>query len=245
MIDLDALGEAEKENWVWHGADCLKPDYKRCLVSLSRGGADADVVREFDLEAKAFVKDGFNLPEAKSSVGWLDADTLYVGTDFGPGSMTTSGYPRIVKEWKRGTPLAAAETVYEGKAEDVSVGAFRDHTKGFERDFVYRGVTFYTNEMFLRRDGKLVKIEKPDSANAVRPPRAAAARAARRLDGRRQDLPRGRPARRGLRGLPGRRAALRRAVRADGRASRSPASARPCNHVLSTSSTTCATASTS
>ena len=80
--------------------------------------------------------------------------------------MTTSGYPRIAKDWKRGTPLAAAETVYEGQAEDVSVGAFRDHTKGFERDFVYRGVTFYSNEMFLRRDGKLLKIEKPDSANA-------------------------------------------------------------------------------
>ena len=104
VIDLDALGEAEKENWVWHGADCLKPEYKRCLVSLSRGGADADVVREFDLEAKAFVKDGFFLPEAKNDVGWRDADTLYVGTDFGPGSMTTSGYPRIAKEWKRGTP---------------------------------------------------------------------------------------------------------------------------------------------
>jgi prolyl oligopeptidase len=166
VIDLDALGAAEKENWVWHGADCLKPEYKRCLVQLSRGGADADVVREFDLEAKAFLKDGFFLPESKNSVGWRDADTLYVGTDFGPGSMTTSGYPRIAKEWKRGAPLASAETVYEGQPEDVSVGAFRDHTKGFERDFVYRGVTFYSNEMFLRRDGKLLKIEKPDSANA-------------------------------------------------------------------------------
>jgi prolyl oligopeptidase len=166
VIDLDALSAAEKENWVWHGSDCLKPGYKRCLVQLSRGGADADVVREFDLEAKAFLKDGFFLPESKNNVGWLDADRLYVGTDFGPGSMTTSGYPRIAKEWKRGTPLTAAETVYEGQAGDVSVGAFRDHTKGFERDFVYRGVTFFTNEMFLRRDGKLLKIEKPDSANA-------------------------------------------------------------------------------
>jgi prolyl oligopeptidase len=166
VIDLDALSAAEKENWVWHGADCLKPEYRRCLVQLSRGGADADVVREFDLEAKTFLKDGFFLPESKNSVGWLDADRLYVGTDFGPGSMTTSGYPRIAKEWKRGAPLSAAETVYEGQKEDVSVGAFRDHTKGFERDIVYRGVTFFTNEMFLRRDGKLLKIEKPDSANA-------------------------------------------------------------------------------
>ena len=167
VIDLDALGAAEKENWVWHGADCLKPEYKRCLLSLSRGGADASVVREFDLEAKAFVKDGFSLPEAKSmGTGWLDADRLHVTTDFGPGSMTTSGYPRIAKIWKRGTPLAQAETVYEAKPEDMLVAAFRDHTKGFVRDFVHRSITFYTNELFLRRDGKLVKIDKPDSANA-------------------------------------------------------------------------------
>ena len=166
VIDLDALGAAENENWVWHGADCLKPAYKRCLVQLSRGGADADVVREFDLAAKAFVKDGFFVPESKNSIGWLDADHLYVGTDFGPGSMTTSGYPRIAKVWKRGTPLASAETLYEAKADDMMAAAFRDHTKGFERDFVYRAVTFYSNEMFLRRDGKLLKIEKPDSANA-------------------------------------------------------------------------------
>jgi prolyl oligopeptidase len=166
VVDLDALGAAEKENWVWHGADCLKPDYERCLVQLSRGGADADVLREFDLEAKAFVKDGFFLPESKNAVGWRDADHLYVGTDFGPGSMTTSGYPRIAKLWKRGTPLEAAVTVYEGKAEDMMVAAQRDHTKGFERDFVYRAVTFYTNELFLLRDGKLVKVDKPDSAKA-------------------------------------------------------------------------------
>jgi prolyl oligopeptidase len=166
VIDLDALSATEKENWVWHGADCLKPEYERCLVQLSRGGADADVVREFDLEAKAFVKDGFFVPESKNGVSWLDADTLYVGTDFGPGSMTTSGYPRIAKVWKRGTPLSAAETVYEAKADDMSAYAMRDHTKGFERDFVLRMITFYTNEMFLRRDGTLLKIEKPDSASA-------------------------------------------------------------------------------
>jgi prolyl oligopeptidase len=166
VIDLDALAAAESENWVWHGADCLRPGYERCLVSLSRGGADASVVREFDLAAKAFVKDGFFLPEAKSSAGWLDRDHLYVGTDFGPGSMTTSGYPRIARVWRRGTPLAAAETIYEGKPEDVSITAFRDHARGFERDLVVRGITFYSDETFLRRDGRLVKIDKPDSANA-------------------------------------------------------------------------------
>jgi len=166
VIDLDALGAAEQENWVWHGADCLKPDYERCLLSLSRGGADASVEREFDLRTKGFVANGFALPEAKSSVGWLDRDTLYVGTDFGPGSLTSSGYPRVARIWKRGTPLASAETVYAGQPGDVSVLALRDHTQGFERDFVYRAITFYSNQLFLRRGGSLVAIEKPDSASA-------------------------------------------------------------------------------
>ncbi len=113
LLDLDALGKAEKESWVWQGADCLYPAYERCLLSLSRGGADAVVVREFDVAKKAFVKDGFALPEAKSLVGWKDLDTIYVGTDFGPGSFTDSGYPRIAKEWTRGTPLSAAKTLLE------------------------------------------------------------------------------------------------------------------------------------
>jgi prolyl oligopeptidase len=166
VIDVDALAAAENENWVWHGAVCLKPDYRRCLVELSRGGADATVVREFDLAAKAFVKDGFSLPESKSSVGWLDADQLYVGTDFGPGSMTRSGYPRIAKIWKRGTPLAQAEMIYEASLDDVSAFAWRDHTKGFERDFVLRWITFFTSELYLRREGKLLRLDKPASAKA-------------------------------------------------------------------------------
>ena len=165
IIDLDTLAAAENENWVWHGADCLKPEYEHCLVSLSRGGADADVTREFDLTAKSFVKDGYYLPEAKGSAGWREAGSVFVSTDFGPGSLTTSGYPRIVKEWKRGTPLGDAVTVFEGQPEDVSVAAWRDLTKGYERDFVRRGVTTWTDEIFLRRDGRLIRIDKPDDAN--------------------------------------------------------------------------------
>jgi prolyl oligopeptidase len=166
VLDVDALGAAEKENWVWHGATCLKPLYRRCLVQLSRGGADAAVVREFDLEARAFVPGGFALPEAKSHAAWLDADTLYVGTDFGAGSLTSSGYPRVMKRWRRGTPLEKAGPVYEGLVSDVSVSAWRDPTRGFERDFVQRGMTFFTNELYLLRDGVPVKVEKPDSAEA-------------------------------------------------------------------------------
>jgi prolyl oligopeptidase len=166
VIDLDALGKAEDENWVWRGADCLRPEYRRCLVSLSRGGADATVVREFDLAAREWVKDGFFLPEAKGGASWRDIDSLYVGTDFGPGSMTASGYPRIAKLWKRGTPLAEATVVYEGKTEDIWISLGRDHTQGFERDVLYRGLTFFTNEVYLLRDGQQVKIDKPDGANA-------------------------------------------------------------------------------
>ena len=106
VLDIDALAKAENENWVYQGNTCLRPKYERCLLSLSRGGGDAVVVREFDTRKKEFIKDGFTLPEAKSQVAWKDEDTIFVGTDFGPGSLTSSGYPRIVKEWKRGTPLA-------------------------------------------------------------------------------------------------------------------------------------------
>jgi prolyl oligopeptidase len=167
VLDLDELGEKEKENWVWHGAIFLEPANDRCLVSLSRGGADADVVREFDPKTKQFVKYGFSLPEAKSDVSWKDEDTLLVGTDFGPGSLTDSGYPRVVKEWARGTKLADARTVYEGQKTDVSVGAAVDHARGFEREFVQRGITFWESDLFLRRDGKLIKIEKPLDAEAT------------------------------------------------------------------------------
>jgi prolyl oligopeptidase len=168
LLDLDTLGQVEKENWVWHGAQILKAGgYRHVLVSLSRGGADADVVREFDLETRSFVKGGFELPEAKGSLSWIDKDTVYVMTDFGPGSMTTSGYPRIAKLWKRGTPLAAAEVVFEGKPTDMSVVAGYDDTKGFERHFVYRALAFYKSELFLKtKDGKLLKVDVPEDAQA-------------------------------------------------------------------------------
>ncbi|MET8363091.1 hypothetical protein ABZU53_05910 [Micromonospora sp. NPDC005194] len=95
LLDLDALAVEEGENWVWQQATVLRPGYQRCLISLSRGGADAVVVREFDLVRRAFVEDGFTLPEAKTGVCWIDVDHIYVATDFGPGSLTSSGYPRV------------------------------------------------------------------------------------------------------------------------------------------------------
>ncbi|HKA08486.1 MAG TPA: prolyl oligopeptidase family serine peptidase [Gemmataceae bacterium] len=165
VLDLDKLAAEEKENWVWGGANFLQPKYERCMISLSRGGADAKVTREFDVTTKSFVKDGFSVPEAKSVVSWKDKDTLYVGTDFSKGTLTTSGYPRITKEWKRGTKLEDAKLVYEGKPDDMRAYAYWDLSPGYEREFASRRIEFYSGETFVRRDGKFVKIDKPDDAD--------------------------------------------------------------------------------
>ena len=166
VLDLDALGKTENENWVWKGASLLRPDYQRALIILSRGGADANITREFDLKTRSFVADGFELPESKGSVSWIDIDHLFVSTDFGDGSMTDSGYPRMAKLWKRGTPIEQAKLVYEGKQEDMSVGAVHDDSPGFERNFVTRNIAFYNDELFLVKDsGELVKIDAPNTAS--------------------------------------------------------------------------------
>ena len=164
LLDLDALAKAEGENWVWGGSNCLAPDYNRCLISLSRGGADAKVIREFDIAKREFVKDGFFLPEAKSQTAWIDTNTLYVGTDFGPGSMTKSGYTRIIKIWKRGTPLSEAVQVFEGLDSDVSTFINVDKTPGFERITVGRSIDFYNTEIKLWANGQWVKLDKPNDA---------------------------------------------------------------------------------
>ncbi len=164
IIDLDAIAAAEDENWVWAGADVLEPDLTLALIELSRGGADATVVREFDMEKREFVADGFNLPEAKSSITWQDRDTVLVGTDFGPGSMTDSGYPRIAKRWRRGQPLEEAETLFTGEASDVSVGAGYDPTPGFERLYITRSFDFFNRDRYELRGDDLIRIDIPTDA---------------------------------------------------------------------------------
>ena len=164
VLDIDRLADEENENWVWKGATMRRPDFQRCLLRLSRGGADATVVREFDIESRSFVDDGFQLPEAKSRVTWINEDTIFVGTDFGPGTMTDSGYPRLVKTWKRGTPLSQAKLVFVGKKEDVSVGASVSHDHGWRHEVIVRSDTFWTNESFIRVDQDWIRIDKPSGA---------------------------------------------------------------------------------
>lgn len=161
VLDIDAIAKAENENWVFKGSQCREPEYDRCIINLSRGGADAVTIREFDLKTKQFVKDGFALPEAKMNVSWRDKNTLFIGTDFGAGSLTDSGYPRIVKEWTRGTPITTAKTIFEGQKEDISVSAGRASHRGITHEIVNRAVTFYTSEVFLMRGSKLQKLDLP------------------------------------------------------------------------------------
>jgi prolyl oligopeptidase len=161
VLDLDALGATEKESWVFGGATCLGPDYRQCLVSLSRGGADAHVVREFDTQTLKFVAAGFQLPEAKSEVEWIDSEHIYVGTDFGPDSLTDSGYPRVIKRWQRGTALARATTIFEGETKDVEVSAHVDRTPGFERTTFSRALDFYHQTRFLLQGETLRPLDLP------------------------------------------------------------------------------------
>lgn len=166
ILDLDKLAEEEDENWVWGGSSILRPEYDLALIDLSRGGADASVTREFDLKTKSFVEGGFERPEAKGGIGWIDRDSVFIYTDFGEGSMTTSGYPRVVKLWRRGTPMEEAEVVYEGQPNDMYIAAGHDDSPGYERDFVSRTLAFYNDESYVRNaDGSLSKIDAPNSAN--------------------------------------------------------------------------------
>ena len=167
LIDVDELGRADNQKWVWGGASVIEPEFTRALINLSPGGSDAVVMREFDMLTGEFVAGGFELPEAKSQAGWDDPDTILVGTDFGPDSLTESGYPRIVKRWRRGTPLTNAETIFEGSRTDVSAGGSTDRTTGFERTFVGRSLDFWNTERYQLRGSELISIDVPTDASSL------------------------------------------------------------------------------
>ena len=165
LIDVDKLGEDEGQSWVWHGANCLAPEYARCLIALSPGGTDADVVREFDVTTGRFVDGGFTLPEAKSNVAWFDEDTLFVGTDEGEGSLTDSGYPRLVKLWDRGTDFSTARQIAEGEQADISASGFSVLDGDTRWRFVNRSPSFWTNQVSLvKEDGSTVPLPLPEDA---------------------------------------------------------------------------------
>ena len=169
VLDLDGLCALEGESWVWKGANFLQPFSGRVLLFLSRGGKDADVMREFDVLEKRFVDGGFYAPESKGGAAWLDPDTLLIARDFGLDSrgestVTTSGYPRTVRLWKRGAALEDAQTVFSAELEDMTVWAFQRHARGISHHVISRKTGFYTGKDYLWRGGELVALELPDDA---------------------------------------------------------------------------------
>ena len=166
VLDVDALAEAEDENWIRGSTVCLSPDYEHCMVELSYGGKDAAVWREFNTKTKSFVDGGFFLPEAKSSVGWIDRDTLIVGTDWGEGSMTDSGYPKEVRIWKRGDALQDATSFFTAEQTDVGAFAFTEQTDSGPIAMTQRAVTFFEYEYLAQLDdGAPTKMPLPLNAN--------------------------------------------------------------------------------
>ena len=164
VIDVDALAAADGENWVWAGADVIEPHHTLALVSLSRGGSDAAIVREFDMCTSEFVAEGFELPEAKTQISWEDENSVLLGTDFGADSLTDSGYPRLVKRWKRGQPVDDAELLFTAEPTDVIVAASVDRTPGFERTLLRRAVDFFNDEVYELRGDELIRIDAPTDA---------------------------------------------------------------------------------
>jgi prolyl oligopeptidase len=167
ILDLDALSKAENANWVWKGASCLPPDDRYCLVSLSDGGKDAVSVREFDTVTKTFVESGFNAPEGKQNIGWLDKDTLLIARDWGEGTMTKSSYPFVLKTWKRGQPLSEAAELFRGTDSDISVSGYviRDADGVARATFINRAVSFFESETYVIKDGKPVQLPFPLKAS--------------------------------------------------------------------------------
>lgn len=166
VLDLDALNKAEGKAWVWKGAQCLRPVQRRCLIQLSPGGSDASVVREFDVVTRQWVAGGFESPLSKGGLVWEDENTVLAAIDFEKGEVTASGYARIVRRWKRGTPLASAPVVFESPTTDVGSWPFRDDTEGAQRSFVTRAKAFYSDELhWLPPSGASRRIDVPDSAH--------------------------------------------------------------------------------
>ncbi len=168
VLHFDALGATEKVGWVNHGLDCLYPGDRLCFVNLSAGGEDATTLREFDLQIGQFVPGGLVLPHGKQNASWLDRDTLLVERDWGPGTMTTSGYPFIVKQWKRGTPLDSATEVFRGAATDEDAGARVLHdAQGDVVKLFVRNLTFFESQTSIRTPRGIERLPLPAKAQVT------------------------------------------------------------------------------
>jgi len=165
LLDLDELAKKEGKNWVWKSVTCLPPEGNRCMVKLSDGGKDASVYREFDITTREFVASGFVVPEAKTDLIWQDVDHLVVATDWGEGTLTTSGYPFIVKRWARGTPLSEAREIHRGEPDDVAVSPFDiDGGNGARILGISEADTFFTASYFTLTPEGIARVTLPPKA---------------------------------------------------------------------------------
>ena len=161
ILDIDQLANDEGINWLYKGADCLAPEYKRCLIRLSDGGTDAVTIREFDLEEKKFVKDGFNTYPSKQNASWVNEDQILIGADFGEGSMNESGYPMQVKLWNRGESLEEAKIFFSGSYEKIFNFPFVSIRPDGKYYGIIEGPTFFSEVLHLFDGEKLIKINLP------------------------------------------------------------------------------------
>ena len=166
VIDFDALGAQEHVNWVSKGESCRYPGDENCIVAISDGGEDAIYGREFDLKSGKFVANGFTLPHGKQNVSWEDKDTLLISRDWGPGTMTKSGYAFVVKRWRRGTPLERAEEIFRGAATDEtgSSGFALQDAQGNRLVAFRRGVTFFETQYFVQTQRGVERLAIPPKA---------------------------------------------------------------------------------
>jgi prolyl oligopeptidase len=167
MLDIDALAAAEGKSWVYQGMNCLPPEERYCLVSLSDGGRDANVVREYDLRERRFVEGGFALPDGKQNAVWEDADTILVARDWGPGTMTASGYPFVIKRLRRGQSLDSAREIFRGTPQDVRTApmVLRDSGGRVHGVGALRGIDFFHNQFVMFRPGGNVTLNIPQRAS--------------------------------------------------------------------------------
>ena len=172
VLDIDKLAKDEGKNWVYKGNTCFSPENEICMINLSDGGKDAVVLREFNTKTRRFVEDGFITPESKGGIDWLDENTVMVSVDFGEGTMTDSGYPRVAKMWTRGTPLSEAVEIGHGEQSDVGYwGGTLEMADGSREIFNVRSMTFYAKEyewVPRKADGTLgetVNLPLPEEIN--------------------------------------------------------------------------------
>ena len=161
LLDIDELAKKENQNWVYKGSDCLAPNYDRCLLSLSIGGKDAVVVREFDLVNKVFVEDGFNTVESKQYSSWINENQIMIATDFGEGTMNESGYPKQVKLWTRGENLYEIAPIFDGDYTKIFSFPFSSIRPDGNYFGIVEGPTFFTKVLYLLKDEELVKLDLP------------------------------------------------------------------------------------